>query len=1166
MSAARIAVTFALISILLAPGCGGGGSGSSPAPPSSPPSFAISVNPTAISIAPGTSATANVSLTPENGFSGSATVTLSGFPSGITVSPASPFSLTAAGQTIQLTAAAGTGNGTYNLSLQASSGTLSASASASLAIAPPATFSLAPSSNSVSVQYGTSATSTINFNPGAGATNYTLQLAATGMPGGITASFSPNPAPPTSAATLTLTAPGTGPAESSVPVTLTAIRSTDAAQQTAKLMVSVLAPATTPISSRTDFVRTDDTPSTVAFDSTHNQIFVCNPHLSRIDVVSASTHQIVKSIPVPGGEGLTLSPDNSRVYVGGPMQKLVAIDTPSLQVVGQYTYPKYNGNYIDPVPIAVANGLVLLLGYGSTGFGLFDPATGAITPGNNAAQCMLGQSFARSGDGNKVLVAADSYPGAISLIDVPSASCVAKFQYENPAFAPAANADGSQFAVVGDAIYILSANLSVLGTVSVNGEGPLSGMVFSPDGRLLYRVSQVAHDYTIDEPTISTFDMQTFKKLGVAPSFGGLRAGSGAILEIPAAADPTGLLFGAGDNGLVIDDSTYYQTSAASVQYPTTFGATPAEGSPAASTSVSFASVPLSGTPIVWFGSQLATGVQYNTGSSVLQATAPPANTLGPVNVRIFGPNGAAGLVADGFSYGPYPLTYGDIAGGPQGGASADLFGFGFSADVQGAAINVEMGGHATSVAKTQWSYNDTPYELSLQHLQVTLPPGAPGAQDVTISTPTGTSTVSKGFHVLESVEDYSTTDTLIDVLYDSSRQRLYLSAGNHIDVFSLTTNSFLPSIIPPSVGGSLQLGGLALTPDGSELLAANLTDRSVAIINPDSPSAATAVLMAPNDPFGPPVPYQIATTSQNTAFVSDTLGYVYSLNLANHQVSLDSDPNLFYSFGGDGTGNSISSSRDGSAVCLVTPNSSGGPIIVWTAANNTWSEHNLGNFKLDGSVSGDGNVFSSVGDGIPAFPLDVSFVDSQANVLGIAGLPAFLFETSGGSLSDYVYGHRLNDSGSLIYIPFPQGIDIFDVQHGNLRERITLTETMSNGVSSVQLATRPVHSLAIDATGQHLYMITNKGLTVAELDAVPLSIGSVTPATGPAGTQVKVRGSGFLPGMTASTNGVAAAVSYVDADTLQLTIPSLPVGAVQITLKNPDGQTYVLDDAYTAE
>lgn len=182
-----------------------------------------------------------------------------------------------------------------------------------------------------------------------------------------------------------------------------------------------------------------------------------------------------------------------------------------------------------------------------------------------------------------------------------------------------------------------------------------------------------------------------------------------------------------------------------------------------------------------------------------------------------------------------------DIAGGPQGEASADLFGFGLSADVQGAPINVQIGSNAAPVTQAQWSYNDTPYELSLQHLQVTLPAGSPGAQDITISTPTGTSTITKGFHVLESVEDYATADTLLDVLYDSSRQQLYLSAGNHIDVFSLTTNSFLPPITPPSVGGSRQLEGLALTPDGSDLLVANSSDNSVAIVNPDSPSAATA-------------------------------------------------------------------------------------------------------------------------------------------------------------------------------------------------------------------------------------------------------------------------------------------------------------------------------------
>jgi len=1160
VSTARIAVTFALISILLAAGCGGGGSGSSPAPPPSPPSFTIIISPATISIAPGTSATANISLTPQNGFSGTATVTLSGLPSGVTVTPASPFSVTATGQTIQITAAAGLGNGTYNLSLQASSGTLSASAGATLAIAPPATFSLAPSSNSVSVPYGSSATTTISFNPGTGATNYTLQLAATGMPGGIAASFSPNPAPPTSAATLTLTAPAAGPAESSVPVTITATRSTDAAQQTAKLMVSVLAPATAPTSSRTDFVRTDDTPSAVAYDSAHNQIFVCNPHLSRIDVVSASTHQIVKSIAVPGAQALTLTPDNSRVYVGGAMQKLIAIDTSSLQVVAQYLYPQYNGNYIEPVPVAVANGLVLLLGYGATGFGMYNPATGAITAGNNANNCMLGQSYARSGDGQKVLVAADSYPGFISLIDVPSASCVAKFQYENPAFAPAANADGSQFAVVGDALYILSANLSVLGTVPISGS--LSGMVYSPDGRLLYIVSRLFAAFDVYQSTISTFDTQTFKMVGVAPSFGGLRAGSGVILEIPAAADPTGMIFGAGGNGLVFDDSTYYQTSAGSLQYPGTFGATPAEGSPETSTPVTFQSVIVSGKPGVWFGSQPATGVQYNQGSTVLQATAPPSSTPGPVNVKIFGPDGATGITADGFSYGPYPLTYGEIAGGPQGGASADLFGFGFSADVQGAAINVQMGGQSAPVTQTQWSYNDTPYEFSLQHLQVTLPPGSPGAQDITISTPTGTSTVSKGFHVLESVEDYATADTLLDVLYDSSRQQLYLSAGNHIDVFSLTTNSFLPPITPPSVGGPRQLEGLALTPDGSKLLVANSSDNSVAVISPDLPTAATAVTIVPPNAFASPLPYQIAPTNQGYAFIDTSIGSVYLLDLSTLKVSSDTDPGIFSAYSELGSG--IAGSRDGSAACINSTGGTPGSVAVWNATTNAWvPQTSLPGSMVDCAISGDGNISSALGEGYPS-GLDLRFVDPQGNLVGAAGMPAFLRETSD-NFSSYLSGDRLNDSGSLIYLPFPQGIDIIDIAHGDLRERIFLAEQMGIGVAG-SIATRIIHSMAMDETGQQIFLITNKGLTVVKLDSVPLSIGSLTPAIGPAGTQVKVRGSGFLQGITASANGVSAAVSYSDADTLELTIPSLPAGAVQITLKNPDGQTYSLDDAFRSE
>jgi hypothetical protein len=679
-------------------------------------------------------------------------------------------------------------------------------------------------------------------------------------------------------------------------------------------------------------------------------------------------------------------------------------------------------------------------------------------------------------------------------------------------------------------------------------------MLYSPDGRYLFIVSNPS-GYL---PLISTVDTQTFQLVGTAPAYEGTGNTLDGGMEIPMAAEDTGLIFGAAGYGLAIDDAAFFHTFPATAQFPAASGPNPAEGNSGASTPVSFPDLILSGSPIVWFGANQASSVSYS--NLALQSTAPPSTVSGPVNVRIFDPEGDTQVMPEAFSYGPAAISYGSLAAGPQGGATVDLFGHGFSADQQGAAINVQIGGQAAPATKAGSSFS---YELALQHLQVTAPSGSSGAQDITISAPTGTTTVARGFHILETVEDYSTTDTLLDVLYDSSRQQLDLSAGNHVDVFSLTTHSFLLSLKPPSLGGSLQLGGLALTPDSSKLLVANLTDRSVAIINPDAPSTAVAVQVAPSDPFGLPVPYQIATTSLNTAFVNDSLGYIYVLNLATQQFSLDSDPGLFYSVASDGTSNSLCSSREGATACIVTPFTDGGPILSWTASTNTWNSHILGNLKLDGSVSGDGNVCSSVGLGLPAYPFDVSFVDPQDNVVGLAGLPDFLLETYSYPQSNYVYGQRLNDSGSLLYIPFLQGVDIFDVQHGNLRERILLTETMSNGASSADLTTRPVHNMAIDETGQHIYLITNKGLTILQLDSVPLSVGSVTPSSGAAGAQVKVRGSGFVTGTTATANGTDAAVSFVDADTLQVVLPTLPAGAVQLTLTNPDGQTYILDGAF---
>jgi len=166
---------------------------------------------------------------------------------------------------------------------------------------------------------------------------------------------------------------------------------------------------------------------------------------------------------------------------------------------------------------------------------------------------------------------------------------------------------------------------------------------------------------------------------------------------------------------------------------------------------------------------------------------------------------------------------------------------------------------------------------------------------------------------------------------------------------------------------------------------------------------------------------------------------------------------------------------------------------------------------------------------------------------------------------SDQVFGMRLNDSGSLLYVPYSQGINIFDIRHGDLRERIFLTEQMNNFYQSIHdLSNKMIHNMAIDETGKRIFLITSAGLTIATLDSVPLSIGSVNPMSAASGTQITIRGSGFVQSSNVSVNNTPATVTFVDANTLSVIVPFLPAGPAQITVNNPDGQIYSLDAAFS--
>ena len=124
-----------LFFVSLSAGCGGGSFATIP-PPLPAPDFSIALSTNSITIAQGaTSLPVNVSISPLNGFTGSAQVTLGALPAGVTSTPASPFIVTSgASAAVLFSAASNAATGTFSVSAQATSGGLSHSANLALTV------------------------------------------------------------------------------------------------------------------------------------------------------------------------------------------------------------------------------------------------------------------------------------------------------------------------------------------------------------------------------------------------------------------------------------------------------------------------------------------------------------------------------------------------------------------------------------------------------------------------------------------------------------------------------------------------------------------------------------------------------------------------------------------------------------------------------------------------------------------------------------------------------------------------------------------------------------------------------------------------------------------------------------------------------------------------
>jgi hypothetical protein len=171
-------------------------------------SFTLTATPASVSIVAGSSGTSTITSAVSGGFSSAVALSASGMPTGVTAS-FSPASISggAGSSTLTLTTTTSAAAGTSTVTITGTGGGLTKTATVSLTITKGTTpsFTLSASPASVTVTRSGSGTSTITSAVSGGFSS-AVALSASGLPTGVTASFSPASITGAGTSTLTLTA------------------------------------------------------------------------------------------------------------------------------------------------------------------------------------------------------------------------------------------------------------------------------------------------------------------------------------------------------------------------------------------------------------------------------------------------------------------------------------------------------------------------------------------------------------------------------------------------------------------------------------------------------------------------------------------------------------------------------------------------------------------------------------------------------------------------------------------------------------------------------------------------------------------------------------------------------------------------------------------------
>lgn len=168
------------------------------------PDFSLSASPTTVTITQGTASGSTITVSPLNGFNGTVALSASGLPSGVTASFNPTSTSTTSAFTLAASATATTG--TVTVTVTGTSGSLTHTTSVTLTVNASTAnpdFGLSASPASLTIGRNKQGGATVTVAPLNGFSS-SVTMSASGLPKGVSASFSPNPA--TTASTLTLTA------------------------------------------------------------------------------------------------------------------------------------------------------------------------------------------------------------------------------------------------------------------------------------------------------------------------------------------------------------------------------------------------------------------------------------------------------------------------------------------------------------------------------------------------------------------------------------------------------------------------------------------------------------------------------------------------------------------------------------------------------------------------------------------------------------------------------------------------------------------------------------------------------------------------------------------------------------------------------------------------